>query len=105
MLNDAQALVAHGDDPAEAKKAQAALADAYLANKERDGIKPVTIRKNRWLLNMAVADFGDMSVTLVKAAHPQDASTTGSVRQPRKRRAVEDYHRLCSAVRHCHWSA
>ncbi len=45
----------------------AALATAYLEKKKRDGIKLVTIRKNRWLLDMANADFGDVPADKVKA--------------------------------------
>lgn len=72
-------MLALGNDSAEVKKSEAALrkateehtfaalADAYLAKRARDGIKLVTIRKNRWLLDMAVADFGDVPARDVKA--------------------------------------
>lgn len=79
MRDDARSLLALGEDPAVAKKQiaeqQAAhndqtfavLSRAYLDKKERDGIKLVTIRKNRWLLDMAVADFGSVPAKDVKA--------------------------------------
>ena len=77
--DEARELLAMGEDPAFVRKQEAAvraateersfsaLAAAYLEKKERDGIKAVTIRKNRWLLDMAVADFGDMPAREVKA--------------------------------------
>ncbi|MEL6190289.1 MAG: integrase arm-type DNA-binding domain-containing protein, partial [Myxococcota bacterium] len=79
MRDEARAILALGDDPAEAKKAEAALkkateehtfaalAKAYLDKKERDGIKLVTLRKNRWLLDKALADFGELPARDVKA--------------------------------------
>lgn len=79
MRDEARALLALGDDPAEAKKSEealkkaaeehtfAALSKAYLEKKERDGIKLVTIRKNSWLLDKAIADFGTVPARDVKA--------------------------------------
>ncbi|MEM1381749.1 MAG: integrase arm-type DNA-binding domain-containing protein [Pseudomonadota bacterium] len=79
LRDEARAMLALDDDPAEVKKSKSALrkateehtfsalADAYLAKKARDGIKPATIRKKRWLLDKAIADFGDIPTTEVKA--------------------------------------
>lgn len=77
--DEAKAKLAEGADPSAVRKQEraekaaieehtfAALAEAYLEKKERDGIKLVTIRKNRWLLDMANADFGDVPAHDVKA--------------------------------------
>ncbi|MEM9840197.1 MAG: integrase arm-type DNA-binding domain-containing protein [Pseudomonadota bacterium] len=104
MRDEARALLALGDDPAEAKKAEAALkkateehtfaalTDAYLAKKERDGIKLVTIRKNRWLLDMAVADFGNVPAREVKAPMilktPQREEARGNLENAKRLKTV-----------------
>ncbi len=80
MRDEARAILALGDDPAEVRRSNAALrrateertfaalAVAYLEKKERDGIKLVTIRKNCWLLDKAISDFGDVPAGEVKAS-------------------------------------
>lgn len=67
---DAKALIAKGIDPAAQKRVDKiqraitsgntfeAVASDLLARKERDNRSPVTLAKNRWLLDFAIKDFG-----------------------------------------------
>jgi integrase len=75
----ARELLAEGADPAEAKKAKqerlrktneqtfANLADDYLVKQKREGRAKSTLQKNRWVLDMACADFGELPVSEIKA--------------------------------------
>ncbi len=76
----AREIIAEGKDPGAEKRANrerclkerdqtfARLADEYLVKQERDGRAPSTLKKNRWVLDMACAEFGDVPVAELKAA-------------------------------------
>lgn len=71
--------LAEGRDPAEVKKAKnaeharlndcnfAALVSLYIDKQRAEGRSASTVKKNEWLLNMAVADFGSTPVSEIKA--------------------------------------
>lgn len=76
----AREMIAEDKDPGAEKRANrerrlkerdqtfARLADEYLVKQERDGRAPSTLKKNRWVLDMACAEFGDVPVAELKAA-------------------------------------
>ncbi len=76
---EARELIAGGLDPAEerrrAKEKQlqerertfSRLVDDFLQKQEREGRAESTLKKNRWLLSMACAEFGERPVAEIKA--------------------------------------
>ena len=75
---NAKALLAKGIDPSAAKQAQKQsrralsehtfekLADAFLEKGQQEGRAKATQTKNAWLLDMAKADFGKMTITDIR---------------------------------------
>ncbi|MEM6649349.1 MAG: integrase arm-type DNA-binding domain-containing protein [Pseudomonadota bacterium] len=75
----ARAQIAENLDPGDVKKAEqaearekteqtfAALTADYLQKLEKEGRAPSTLKKNTWLLDMAIADFGTSPVKEIKA--------------------------------------
>ncbi|WP_375211359.1 tyrosine-type recombinase/integrase [Hyphococcus sp.] len=76
----AREMIAEGKDPGAEKQADrerrlkerdqtfARLTDDYLAKQARNGRATSTLKKNRWVLDMACAEFGDVPVAELKAA-------------------------------------
>ena len=77
---EAKVLLAGGIDPRAKAKADeeeraaltehtfANIAAEVLAKNEKEGKAPSTLKKKRWLLNMAIADFGSKPITKIKAS-------------------------------------
>ena len=75
----ARETLAEGKDPSAERKAAREkmlqerertfdrLADDYMAKQKREGRAASTLKKNRWVLDMACADFGAMPVAEIKA--------------------------------------
>lgn len=75
----AKELLAEGRDPSFEKQANrtkaqeeygrtfSALADQFLEKQKKDGRAEATLRKNRWVLDMAIAEFGAQPVSTIKA--------------------------------------
>lgn len=78
--NDAKTLLADGEDPAESAKAKkeeaAALNEHTFANiaaevmekLRKEGKADTTLKKKQWLLDKAIADFGDLPITQLTPA-------------------------------------
>lgn len=77
--DEAKGQLASGNDPAAVKKSHEAeklrleehlfarLVEAYLEKLRKEGRAPVTVMKNRWLLEKATADFGNVPVAEITA--------------------------------------
>ncbi len=77
----ARELIADGRDPAderretreketqERERTFSRLADDFLRKQEREGRAASTLKKNRWLLEMARSEFGEKPVAEIKATH------------------------------------
>ena len=75
----AREVIADGEDPGAVRKAErerrlherdrtfARLAEEYLKKQEREGRAQSTLKKNRWVLDMACSDLGALPVTAIKA--------------------------------------
>ncbi len=79
MRDEARANHAKGVDPGQLKQEQkrtaiekggntfAHVAAAHVAKKVKEGLAEITLKKMRWILNMAYADFGNMPISEVTA--------------------------------------
>lgn len=77
--DEARSLLAAGVDPGQKKKADKqtqalqaantfqAVADEYIAKREREGLAPVTVYKARWLLTLLAAKIGGRPIAQITA--------------------------------------
>ena len=97
--------VARGNDPSQLKREKALaardgvgqkfekIAEIYLAKIEKEGRASATMVKNRWYMNMAIADFGDEPIAEISSP-----TVLRCLRKPESRGHYETARRLRSTI-------
>ena len=103
--DDARTQIANGVDPSQLKRENAftdkdlqsrtfsKVAEMYLNKIEKEGRAEATMKKNRWYLDMAIADFGNRPLSEITSP-----IVLRCLRKPEGRRHYETARRLRSSI-------